>query len=376
MKRTLPLLLLALGLALALAACSGNGPTTAASVNGQTISQNDVERGVKAFASSPSFRDQFNAQLSSSPDAVKLEAGGSTTPAAFNRQWLTSLMQTAAIEQVAKRRHVKVTSEDVAQIRSDLAQSQSATVFSTLPTWLQNEIVHSSALQLALSKSLPAPTVSAAELRAQYDQLVADCASKRLVAHILVKEEQQAKDVVSQLQKGDSFANVASQVSIDNGSRSQGGILMCDQSSQWSQLDTTFAAAAEATKTGAVSAPVQTQFGWHVIKVLDLTPQNAEPYLVARGQANLQDPSTTKVLEYLKQAKLWVNPRYGVLDRSRNGAFQIMSSAATPKSRPATTPTTTAPGGATGASSGATSGAATTPTPSPADGATPSTSTP
>lgn len=359
MKRTLSLLVL--GVALVLTACS-NGPTTAATVNGQKISQRDLERGVKAFASSAQFRDQFNAQLSSSPDAVKMEKDSSTTPAAFNRQWLTSLMQTEAIQQIATKRGVKVTSEDVQQIQADLAQSQSAGVLQSLPKWLQKQIVQSAALQLALSKSLPTPTVSAQELRTQYDQLVADCASKRLVAHILVKEEQQAKDVVSQLDKGDSFANVAAQVSIDNGSRNQGGILMCDQSSQWSQLDTTFSAAAEATDTGATSAPVQTQFGWHVIKVLDLTPQNAEPYLIAKGQANQQDPSTTKVLEYLKKAKLWVNPRYGKLERSQNGAFQIVPRTVTPKSRPAETPSTTAPTGVTGAPSGAdSSGAGTTP---------------
>lgn len=356
MKRTLPLLLL-LTVALGLSACSDNGPSTAATVNGQQISQRELERGVKAFQSSAKFRDQFNAQLSSSPDAVKMTEDGSTSPASWNRQWLTSLMQTAAIEQLAKQRGVKATAEDEQLIRKDLAGSQSADVYDELPAWLQKQIVHSAALQLALSKSLPTPTVSAAELRTQYDALVADCASKRLVAHILVPEEQQAEDVVSQLEKGDSFANVASQVSIDNGSRNQGGILFCDQSSQWSQLDTTFAAAAEATETGAVSAPVQTQFGWHVIKVLDLTPQNAEPYLVAKGQASRQDPSTAAVLAYLKKAKLWVNPRYGVIERSENGAFSILSPTITPKSRPAETPTTTAPSGASGLPSGATSGA-------------------
>ena len=355
MKRTRPLLALA-GVLLVLTACSDNGPATAATVNGQSISQSELERGVKAFQSSALFRDQFNSQLSSSPDAVKMTRDGSTSPAAWNRQWLTSLMQTAAIEQLAAKRGVKATAEDEQLIRQDLASSQSAQVYAELPAWLQKQIVHSAALQLALSKSLPTPTVSAQELRTQYDQLVADCASKRLVAHILVQDEQQASDVVSQLEKGDSFANVAAQVSVDNGSRNQGGILMCDQSSQWSQLDTTFSAAAEATPTGAVSDPVQTQFGWHVIKVLDLTPQNAEPYLVAKGQANQQDPSTAKVLAYLKKAKLWVNPRYGVLERSGNGAFSILSSVVTPKSRPASTPSTTAPA-ATGVPSGATSGA-------------------
>jgi parvulin-like peptidyl-prolyl isomerase len=355
-----------LAVAFVLTACSGNGPATAATVNGQKISQSELERGVKGFVSSKVFRDQFNAQLSSSPDSVKMDPKSSTTPASFNRQWLTSLMQAAAIEQLAAKKNVKATPQDVQQVESELAQSQSAPVLQSLPAWLRNQIVKTTALQVALRNSLPAPTVSADQLRTAYQQLSADCASKRLVAHILVKDEQQAKDVVSQLDKGDSFANVASQVSIDTGSKSQGGILMCEKSSQWSQLDQTFAAAAEATKTGTVSKPVQTQFGWHVIKVLDLTPENAQPYLLATQQANLPDPLSAVVLKYLKNSKLWVNPRYGKVDRSADGAFQISSAAVTPKSRPTDTPSTTVPSAVSGgATSGAPQGQSTPPTSTP-----------
>lgn len=362
MKRTLSLLVL--GIAIVLTACT-NGPTTAATVNGERVSQSDVQRGVKAFAASKLFRDSFNAQLSASPDSVKMSADSSTSPAAFARQWLTSLMQASAIEQLAAKRGVKVTAADEQQVRSELSQSQSASTLASLPTWLQDEIVHTTALQLALRQSLPQATVSSKELRAAYDQLVADCASKRLVGHILVGTEQEAKDIVSRIQKGDSFANVAAQVSTDTGSKGQGGLLMCDQSSQWSQLDQTFRSAAEATPTGKLSAPVQTQFGWHVIEVVDLTPQNAEPLLLAQAQANRTDPLTTEILKFLGKAKLWVNPRYGVVERSANGAFQILAPTVTPKSRPASTPSTTTPAGAPGASgagtpSGASSGSSTT----------------
>ncbi|MDX3808452.1 peptidylprolyl isomerase [Bosea thiooxidans] len=84
--------------------------------------------------------------------------------------------------------------------------------------------------------------------------------------HILVETEDQAKAVEERLKKGEDFAKVAADVSKDPGSGKEGGDL------GWFTKDRMvpeFAEAAFKLKKGEVSAPVKSQFGWHVIKLED-----------------------------------------------------------------------------------------------------------
>lgn len=92
------------------------------------------------------------------------------------------------------------------------------------------------------------------------------------IAHILVKTEAEAKDIKAQLDKGADFASLAKQKSIDTTSGAAGGELgTYDQANddQSKQLDATFMTAALSLKVGQISAPVQTQYGWHIIKCVD-----------------------------------------------------------------------------------------------------------
>lgn len=94
--------------------------------------------------------------------------------------------------------------------------------------------------------------------------------------HILVASEQEAKDIIAELNKGGSFAKIAKDKSKDPGSKDKGGEL------GWFPANTMvkpFAEALSALKKGSVSAaPVQTQFGWHVIKLEDTRPLQAPEF--------------------------------------------------------------------------------------------------
>lgn len=103
-------------------------------------------------------------------------------------------------------------------------------------------------------------------LRARYQTEIADKpAGFRVCArHILVRSEAEAKAAIAELQKGADFAAVAREKSTD-GSRAQGGDLGCFAREE---MVPPFAEAAFALPPGQVTPdPVQTQFGWHVIKV-------------------------------------------------------------------------------------------------------------
>lgn len=85
------------------------------------------------------------------------------------------------------------------------------------------------------------------------------------LAHILVKTEDEAKKVKDRLDKGEDFAKVAKEVSQDPGSKDKGGDLGFVNYVD-SGLDPQFMQGALALKEGSISAPIKTQFGYHVIK--------------------------------------------------------------------------------------------------------------
>jgi peptidyl-prolyl cis-trans isomerase C len=80
--------------------------------------------------------------------------------------------------------------------------------------------------------------------------------------HILVATEAEAKEIVERLNKGEDFATVAKEKSKDP--NAEGGDLGFFSKGQMLKP---FEDAAFTLKEGEISAPVQTQFGWHVIKV-------------------------------------------------------------------------------------------------------------
>lgn len=82
-------------------------------------------------------------------------------------------------------------------------------------------------------------------------------------SHILVEDEETAKDLKTKIEAGASFEAMAKEHSSCP-SKAQGGDL------GWfgkGQMVKPFEDAAFATDTGKISAPIKTQFGYHLIKV-------------------------------------------------------------------------------------------------------------
>lgn len=109
--------------------------------------------------------------------------------------------------------------------------------------------------------------VSDKDVKAQYDQWSAANKGKQYHAkHILVKTDAEAKDIIAQLGKGGNFEKLASSKSLD-GSKANGGDLGWSPATGYVKP---FADAVMALGKGQVTkAPVQSPFGFHVIKLVD-----------------------------------------------------------------------------------------------------------
>jgi len=109
------------------------------------------------------------------------------------------------------------------------------------------------------------------QLKAAYADKVAAAKGQEEVKarHILVATEEEAKKIAEQLKKGGDFDKIAKDKSTDKASGAKGGDL------GWftkERMVPAFADAAFKLKKGEVSAPVKSEFGWHIIKLEDRRP--------------------------------------------------------------------------------------------------------
>lgn len=109
--------------------------------------------------------------------------------------------------------------------------------------------------------------VSETDMKAEYDKFKAQAGDKEYHArHILVEKEDDAKAIIAKLKSGAKFEDLAKQ-SKDTGSAANGGDL------DWappSAFVKPFSDAMTSLQKGQITeTPVQTQFGYHVIKLED-----------------------------------------------------------------------------------------------------------
>jgi peptidyl-prolyl cis-trans isomerase D len=116
--------------------------------------------------------------------------------------------------------------------------------------------------------------VSDEELQELYQKQIANLAEQRRAAHILIEtggelsdDEAKAKidEIATRVKNGDDFAAVAKEASQDPGSANEGGDLGFAGPGVY---DPAFEDALYALNEGEVSAPVKSEFGWHIIKLL------------------------------------------------------------------------------------------------------------
>lgn len=134
-------------------------------------------------------------------------------------------------------------------------------------------------------------------VRAQVEQQVnleaQQMVQKADVQHILVDTEDEAKQVLTRLNNGETFENLAKELSKDPGSAENGGLYQGITPGQFvPEFDKAMFQDLQPGQTTA--APVQTQFGWHIIRLVArtegpaLSPDQVQQEIEFRLQQELQ----------------------------------------------------------------------------------------
>jgi peptidyl-prolyl cis-trans isomerase C len=293
-----------------LAACS-TGPSPAATVGSTEITDEELAAEAKLFT----FLAALNQQECGGP-----APDGETQEAVCNRFTLGNMIQGTLMTDYAEANDITVKPSEVDEIIASLDQQLTAEEVDRQLgehdltradlEGLANEVLLFQAVQRAVAEE----GLDDEQLRQIYeDQILSFTTIEAL--HILVDTEAEAQDVYEQVTAPDAtrktFENLAKQVSTDTGSGSNGGSLGQAPASNYVPA---FAEAAVALEPGGISEPVQSEFGWHVIYLVDeqVTPfEQAKTQLAEGGQGAVFD---TWIRDQVEAQGVEVNPRYGRFD--------------------------------------------------------------
>jgi parvulin-like peptidyl-prolyl isomerase len=273
-------------LALAIVACGGAGGEVAATVDGTDITVGEVEANINSQEGTIS-KDQF-------------------------AQFLSVEIQWAILSRAIDERFDLEFGDDEIRAEADAIYELFKTGEQTREEFLDEreiteEFLNTIAVQRLYDRAIREQfTAEVADLSAEEIEAAIEEASTELfevcVSHILVASEEEAQEVLTRLEAGEEFADVAGEVSSDTGSAQQGGVLPCGAPAGFVAP---FAEATLAAPIGEVYPEVvETQFGYHVILVTERTDPTDE---------EIGDVLTSQwLLDEIREADVIVEERFGI----------------------------------------------------------------
>lgn len=335
--RFLPLGALVASLAVLAAACGSSAPF-AATVDGRSISQDGLESELRSIAANEAYVASIEAEL-----PVR-GSGQGTFDAAFTAEVLSRQILYSLVRAEVARRDLRVGDAELVVTRPSVAaQAGGEEVLAGFSNAYQDLLVRRAAEVNVLTVSLIGQASADEAARTYYQQHSAEFA-KACVSHILVDKLDVAGQLKARIDAGEDFGVVARSSSQDALTAAQGGSLGCDITPD-TPFVPEFLSAVFSQPVGAVGSPVQSSFGFHVIKV---SSRDVPAYEQVAAEANQKvvQSGQGKLREWLEAAiegaDVGVNPKYGTYHKAG------VDSGVTPPQAPLTVPSggptaTTAP---------------------------------
>ncbi len=153
--------------------------------------------------------------------------------------------------------------------------------------------------QATTEKYLKTHPVSETEVKADYDSQVANVPMEYKAQHILVDTKEQAETIIKELDAGADFAKLAAKDSKDPSGKNGGDL-------GWFSLQSMvkpFSDAVAALKKGEITQqPVETQYGWHVIRLEDTRTPTIPEFDDVKQQVE-QMTQRKKIEAYLEELR-------------------------------------------------------------------------
>jgi peptidyl-prolyl cis-trans isomerase D len=133
-------------------------------------------------------------------------------------------------------------------------------------------------------------------------------AEQRRASHILVRTKEEAEKLAAEARRAPGrFAELAKQRSEDSGSAAKGGDL---GTFGRGMMVPAFEEAAFRQKPGEIGEPVQSEFGWHVIRVTGVQPEKVRPYAEVRAELADELSRQQASRRFAESAESFVNTVY------------------------------------------------------------------
>lgn len=234
------------------------------------------------------------------------------------KQALDSLISQKVIELEAKKQKITVSDEDI--------QKEMETYYETyggeeafvqtlqMSGYSLEDVKKELALNIKINKLLePRIKITEEELKTYFEANKEQFAQQKQVkaSHILVETEEKANEIKKKLAEGQDFAQLAKENSTDTQNKDKGGDLGFFGSGD---MVKEFEETAFALKVGEISAPVKTEFGYHIIKVTEIKEAQEANY----------EQNKSKIKETLFAEK--AQAEYGVLMQELQKDYKIENS--------------------------------------------------
>lgn len=294
---------LAAVLALSLAGC-GKKEGVAAEVGGVEIPMEDYYKSYAARANQ--FASQYGTEVLEQTEPNS----GKTTDELLREQAIQDLTETEMIKQDAEKMGIEVTDADVDKeinaMKEQLGGEESFQALlkqNNLPEdFLKENIKKQKLTSEYTQKKLDELKPTEEELKKYYEDNK-DTFFKAKASHILVSDLKEANIIRKDIKKGGDFAKVAKEKSMDPGTKDNGGELGEFTSGQ---MVPEFDKAIAKLKVGEISEPIQTNYGYHVIKLEDkkqLDFKDVKPQIEQKVQ---QEKFGDYIKDLQKKAKIKV----------------------------------------------------------------------
>jgi foldase protein PrsA len=268
-KKSLFLITL-LCIALVIAACSNSGGKDAdkegvmATVNGKPIMQKDYDDALAYY------KDYVEYQLGE--DAWETETPRGTYKEIYEEYVWDEMTKSLLLLDAAEKEGIKASEEEIQHslenfkinFQNDEEYKSFMEQRGITEDFIIQELTKEILINNYITSKIDSLNPNDEELKNLFEEMKLNVLIK--ASHILVDTEEEAVKIVERINKGEDFGELAKELSIDTASGANGGDL---DYFKYTDMVKPFSEAAFALEIGEVSQPVQSDFGYHIIKLTD-----------------------------------------------------------------------------------------------------------